>query len=94
MLNAVNGAITETLTVSNASAVTTGSIGIGGNATTTNCVDYSQPFTYWNSWPVYVCTDKTAKAIQILKMLQAEDIIDVKSVPKFIGLVEKIAKTL
>jgi hypothetical protein len=37
-----------------------------------------------------VTSDKTAKAIEILKTLQDEKLIDVKSVPKFIALVEKI----
>lgn len=49
---------------------------------------------YWNSYPVYVCTDKTAKAIEILKSLQAEKLLDVKSVPRFIELVEKISGLL
>ncbi len=54
---------------------------------------YSQP-VYWNTYPVYVCSDKTAKAIEILKKLQAEKVIDVKSVPKFIELVEQISGIL
>ena len=49
---------------------------------------------YWNSYPVYVCSDKTAKAIEILKKLQAEKVVDVKSVPRFIELVEEIGKIL
>ena len=48
------------------------------------------PTIYWNSYPVYVTSDKTAKAIEILKALQDEKLIEVKSVPKFIALVEKI----
>jgi hypothetical protein len=60
---------------------------------TSNCFD-GQPYTYWNSYPIYVCTDKTAKAIQILKQLQADKLIECKSVPKFIELVEKIAGIL
>jgi hypothetical protein len=49
---------------------------------------------YWNSYPVYVCSDKTKKAIEILKTLQAEKKIRCDSVPKFIDLVEKIAAIL
>ena len=56
---------------------------------------YYPPATiYWNSYPVYVCTDKTAKAIEILKKLQAEKQLEVKSVPRFIELVEMIAGIL
>ena len=55
----------------------------------------SQPPLYWyESYPVYVCTDKTKKAIEILKALQADKQIECKSVPKFIELVEKIAGLL
>jgi hypothetical protein len=50
--------------------------------------------TYWNGWQVYTHTDRTAKAIQILKLLQAEKLIEVNSVPRFIELVEKIAASL
>ena len=49
---------------------------------------------YWNSYPVYVCSDKTKKAIEILKTLQAEKKIRCDSVPKFIELVDKIAAIL
>ncbi len=59
---------------------------IGGN-----CYPYQ---THWYSYPVYVCSDKTAKAIEILKALQADKILEVKSVPKFIELVEKISGIL
>jgi hypothetical protein len=48
----------------------------------------------WNSCPVYVYTDKTAKAIELLKKLQTEKWIDVKSVPQFIQLVEQISGIL
>lgn len=50
--------------------------------------------THWYSYPVYACTDKTAKAIEILKALQADKIMEVKSVNKFIELVEKISGIL
>lgn len=48
---------------------------------------------YWNSYPV-VCTDKAAKAIEILKALQSDKTVDIKSVPRFIELVEQISKIL
>lgn len=56
--------------------------------------DYPQVTQWWGGYPVYVCTDKTAKAIEVLKALQAEKLLECKSVPKFIELVEKIAKLL
>jgi hypothetical protein len=51
------------------------------------------PYSYYNSWPVYVCTDKTKKAIDVLKALEADG-LKVTSVTKFIALVEKIAAIL
>ena len=98
MLQEFNGAITETV---NTMAMTTGgAVGVGS----TGCVDYGLYgagatstgvyTTYWNNYPVYICTDKTAKAIEIVKLMQAEKLIDIKSVPKFIDIVEKIVKTL
>jgi hypothetical protein len=58
--------------------------------------DYSswQPYTYWGPYPVYVCTDKTKKAIEVLKALQAEKLLKCDSVPRFIQLVDKIAGLL
>jgi hypothetical protein len=44
--------------------------------------------------PVYVCTDKTKKAIDVLKALEASKLIKCQSVPKFIALVEQIAGLL
>ncbi len=78
-----------------ADSFTAGSTMVVGNVT--NCFpDYSYPYnqTIWQSYPVYVCTDKTAKAIEILKSLQADKAINVTSVPKFIEMVEKISKIL
>ncbi len=49
---------------------------------------------HWNSYPCYITTDKTAKAIEIIKALQSDKIIDVKSVNKFIELVERIVNLL
>ncbi len=54
----------------------------------------SLPYTTWSGWPVYVTTDKTKKAIDILKTLQAEKMIKCDSVPRFIELVEKISGLL
>lgn len=59
-----------------------------------NCTfDYwpTQQTVYWNSYPVYVCTDKTKKAIEVLKALQSEKLLKCESVPRFIELVEKIS---
>lgn len=53
----------------------------------------TMPYSYYNSWPVYVCTDKTKKAIDVLKALEADG-LKVTSVTKFIALVEKIAAIL
>ncbi len=80
-----DGSITQTMTTAcypNDQTTGTGSI--------LNC--YTP--IYWNSYPVYVCTDKTKKAIDILKALQAEKMIKCDSVPRFIGLVEKISNLL
>lgn len=49
---------------------------------------------FWGSYPVYVCQDKTKKAIEILKTLQKDKTLEVKSVSRFIELVEKIAAIL
>ena len=55
---------------------------------------WTQPITYWQSYPVYVYTDKTAKAIQVLKTLEEEKLYKLSSVKQFIALVEKIAALL
>lgn len=60
-----------------------------------NCVSWPNYYqTTWCGYPVYYCIDKTAEAIEILKELQAEKLIKVESVPRFIALVEKIAAKL
>ncbi len=100
MLQEVDGSICE-MTVTNAS-VTTGNMfgGIGqtnsgdylsNTLLTTACI---QTYWYYGSYPVYVCTDKTKKAIEVLKALQSEKLLDCKSVPRFIELVEKISNLL
>jgi hypothetical protein len=48
----------------------------------------------WSTYPIYVCTDKTAKAIQVLKQLEADKAIELKSVKRFVEMVEKIAAIL
>lgn len=58
-----------------------------------SCYPYSYQ-TYWMNYPVYITTDKTKKAIEILKTLQAEKLLECKSVNKFIELVEKISNIL
>ena len=55
---------------------------------------WTQPITYWQSYPVYVYTDKTAKAIQVLKALEEQKLLKLASVKQFISLVEKIAALL
>lgn len=52
-----------------------------------------RPYTHWGSYPVYICTDKTKKAIDILQALEADG-LKVTSVKKFIELTEKIAGIL
>ncbi len=99
MLQEVNGCIQEAdMPISNVTLTTT-----GGNSacypsiTTGNTITigpWYQPYTWYQSYPVYVCTDKTRKAIDILKMLEADKVVKVTSVPKFIALVEKIAGVL
>jgi hypothetical protein len=53
-----------------------------------------QVVQYWNTYPIYVCTDKTKKAIEILKALESNKIVELKSVKRFIDLVEQIANIL
>ena len=45
-------------------------------------------------YPVYICSDKTAKAIEVLKALEADKVIELRSVKKFIEMVEKISSIL
>lgn len=92
MLQVMNGTISETLTTTGGYVPTSTT---GQN--TFNCIDYyTYPYqtVYWNSYPVYICTDKTKKAIEVLKALQSEKLLDCKSVPRFIELVEKISNLL
>lgn len=98
MLQLTNGSIVEMPITTVTKAVNLDSAGcvptfaIGGCAPFT---DWGHSYyTVWNSYPVYVCTDKTAKAIEILKTLQAEKLIECKSIPEFIELIEKISGLL
>jgi hypothetical protein len=88
MLQQKNGSIFEY-----GSLTTTGGY-LPNTGTASNWYWQPENVVYWNSYPVYVCTDKTKKAIEILKALQADKQIECKSVPKFIELVEKIAGLL
>jgi len=57
--------------------------------------NYYYPYmTHWQSYPVYICTDKTKKAIEVLKALEKDGITQIVSVSKFIELVEKISNIL
>jgi hypothetical protein len=83
------GAITEYIQTDESMAST---ISVGS----TYFDSYHWPYqtVYWNSYPVYVCTDKTKKAIEVLKALQAEKLLKCDSVPRFIALVEKSSNLL
>jgi hypothetical protein len=96
MLQLMNETIQETQT-----GVIYNGFGPGQMAPTTGTVTYTdnnlnyyQPYAFYHSYPVYVCTDKTKKAIDILKHLQAKKRIKCDSVEKFIELVEEIAGLL
>lgn len=64
--------------------------GTGGYQFWPENVYYLNPVTYWNNYPIYIKEDKTDKAIKILQALQKEKMIEVKSVTRFVELVEKI----
>ncbi len=88
-LNA-NGSIYETGSVTTTGVVSnTIAGGISDNITTGCYQTY-----YWGNYPVYVCTDKTKKAIDIVKALEAAKHLKITSVPKFLALVEEIAGLL
>lgn len=106
MLQLIDGSIREIPHFTVTSGSTSGSTGgppscgtftipgaFGDDYATTVTTPYVSS-TFWMSYPIYVCTDKTAKAIEILKKLQADKVIDVKSVNRFIQLVEDIAAIL
>jgi len=84
-----DGSIAEMGAATNA-MIATGQLQVG------NCLDLwpTEQTVYWKSYPVYICTDKTKKAIEVLKALQAEKILKCESVPRFIALVEKISSIL
>jgi len=99
MLEFTNGTITES--VSNNMMVQSGAAGGSlssgyiqgsGGLSTSGCY-WNYPI-YWQSYPVYACSDKTKKAIEVLKALQAEKLLKCDSVPRFIELVEKISNLL
>ena len=84
MLIEANGTIQET--------TATHTSGLMTNGTAYQCWDNG--LYHWHGYPVYVTQDKTAKAIAIFQALEAEKLLECKSVPKFIALVEKIAALL
>lgn len=99
MLQVVNNTIQEmglaqTLTASAGMYPNVGSVTSGFLGQSSHCVDYWPHTTYWMNYPVYICTDKTKKAIEVLKALQAEKLLTCNSVPRFIELVEKISQIL
>lgn len=51
-------------------------------------------FIPWQNYTVYYCTDKTKKAIEVLKHLQEKKLLTCNSVNKFIELVEEISNIL
>lgn len=82
----------EEIPITNNAMTISGSGGAFPYNTSSNC--YIEPLTYYMNYPVYICTDKTKKSIEILKMLQKEKKIKCDSVDKFIDLVEKISNIL
>lgn len=94
MLTFENGAIQETPMPVMNTKITGGTL-TSGVYQTSNCYQpWPQDTTYWLNYPVYVCSDRTKKAIDVLKALQAEKILKCDSVPRFIELVEKISQLL
>lgn len=55
---------------------------------TSNCV---LQYPYVN-YPSYIYIDKTKKAIDILRALEAKKLVEFKSVNKFLELVDEISK--
>lgn len=98
MLEMIDGAIRESavaMTAMNAMQASLTQTSGCDNYTSRRLQANAWPYqTYWHSYPVYICTDKTAKAIEVLKALQAEKILRCDSVPRFIALVEKISGLL
>ena len=101
MLQEVNGTIQEVLP--SATLTTSNCVSVGGTYVPSSTIqwngltqqsDYASYGYWWHGYPVYVCTDKTKKAIDVLKALEADKLIKCQSVPKFIALVEKIAGLL
>jgi hypothetical protein len=89
MLQEVNGCIQEFPSTATTAVLTTTNTGYVPSST----VEYASS-CWWGNYPVYVCLDKTKKAIDILKALEADKTLKVTSVPRFIALVEKISGLL
>ncbi len=97
MLQEINGTIVEQGSLTMTAGLQGGPGSLNSCAGGTNWLGgwpYNNSQIYWQSYPLYITTDKTAKAIEILKTLQADKFLEVKSVPRFIELVEKISAIL
>lgn len=106
MLQLVDGKIIEPF-VSFQNCVTTTTT-TGGNGipptTTNNSFDFygsgsgsyflGAPYVWVNSFPVYICSDKTRKAIEVVKVMHTEKQMAAMSASKFMELVEKISAIL
>jgi hypothetical protein len=93
MFQIINDTVQEVQTTLTTTGTYTNGLGQTGYWPETTGVIYS-PYYYYGNYPVYVCTDKTKKAIDILKHLQAKKKIRCDDVDKFIALVEEIAGLL
>lgn len=93
MLQEINGGVCETIGNSTVGVFTAGYGDCGNKLTNGAYIEWPYQ-TVWNAYPVYVCTDKTAKSIEILKRLEEDKILKVTSVKKFIELVQKISSIL
>jgi hypothetical protein len=92
--NMIREPVTELSTTSFGDVASTYVASSSNNLTVGSISWYNTPYTYWQSYPVYVCEDKTKKAIDVIKALQAEKLLKCDSVPRFIALVEKISQLL
>lgn len=87
-----------TFTISSGDSANTGvSDSLGAPVTVTNVPWYEQthwvPSTYYYYWPTFQ-PDKTRQAFQIVKMLQDKGLVELKSVKRFVALVDEIYKLL
>ncbi len=94
MLNQIGESIVYSDQSSHNLGIVPGLNGSGSASSITLGGSCYQPYTYWGNYPVYVNDDKTKKAISVLQKLMDEKVIECRSVPKFIELVEKISKLI